>query len=574
MLCRQYKAMIEVKGRGRCKLRNSGGNAKETQKEQVFRYLDEFQEQDALDLFLDKTIPWRGFLTDGKIWYGWETRNRGYPQPIQGINWPVKPESPDEFLNFITKAIFPSGRQGKPPPSWNLAEDIKTHAETIRTLGEQYQSFSFYTTKLETWKGALGHAGLLDPKDSSLEYDASLFARHTALIWTSKIIIEILHGNRQVTDREILKTSLGQGFSAWLVEKEDGLEILTRMAQEISSYDWKGSSKDALKEIYHLLIDASERREFGEYYTPDWLAQKVVAETLDKPWLDRAIPQAADPEHSGEGISVLDPACGSGTFLMHSAERILTRIREKHPELGPKAREICLRMICGMDIHPIAVEMARATLETALPLPESEQDHELKPRVFLGDAMQMDLKDEESLFEKTVRIISPRRQILDVPRKLLVHRDSHAMIQELEDSAQEKRRPVLPGLDPETLDLAEKASTSLAKIIEKESNHIWAWRMRNLAGPMRLTDFKAGRIVTNPPWIVANNMNQGTRKKEVGKIRKRYGLTANARGSSAKGDLASIFSARCAGLYLPPPNSTPPPPPPQEEWVLCFPAPP
>lgn len=54
-----------------------------------------------------------------------------------------------------------------------------------------------------------------------------------------------------------------------------------------------------LKVLYESVIDAGVRHQLGEYYTPDWLAHQVVEATVTSPLTDR----------------VLDPACGSGTFI-------------------------------------------------------------------------------------------------------------------------------------------------------------------------------------------------------------------------------------------------------------------
>jgi len=65
--------------------------------------------------------------------------------------------------------------------------------------------------------------------------------------------------------------------------------------------------KDLLKEFYTILVDEQIRHDLGEYYTPDWLAQRVL----------NAVAYNGDLS-----ATVLDPACGSGTFL-----ECITRMR-------------------------------------------------------------------------------------------------------------------------------------------------------------------------------------------------------------------------------------------------------
>jgi type I restriction-modification system DNA methylase subunit len=69
---------------------------------------------------------------------------------------------------------------------------------------------------------------------------------------------------------------------------------------------------DVLKALYESLIDPVQRHDLGEYYTPDWLAAKVVRRVVDQPLTQ----------------FVLDPACGSGTFLFQAIRRLLAAARD------------------------------------------------------------------------------------------------------------------------------------------------------------------------------------------------------------------------------------------------------
>jgi hypothetical protein len=73
-----------------------------------------------------------------------------------------------------------------------------------------------------------------------------------------------------------------------------------------------------LKVLYESLVDPDQRHHLGEYYTPDWLAGRVVVAVVDKPLTQR----------------VLDPACGSGTFLFHAVRQL---IAAGEAEVGPDA---------------------------------------------------------------------------------------------------------------------------------------------------------------------------------------------------------------------------------------------
>ena len=75
----------------------------------------------------------------------------------------------------------------------------------------------------------------------------------------------------------------------------------------------------------------NERKTSGSYYTPDSLVQTLLDSALD-PVLDRVESEADDPAKALLGVTVIDPGCGSGHFLLAAARRIATR----WPTPGPR----------------------------------------------------------------------------------------------------------------------------------------------------------------------------------------------------------------------------------------------
>jgi hypothetical protein len=123
----------------------------------------------------------------------------------------------------------------------------------------------------------------------------------------------------------------------------------------------------------------SERKKSGSYYTPSDLITLVLNESLD-PLIDRAL-RASDPEAALLALTVCDPACGSGHFLVAAARRIakaLASVRTGDPEPPPDhvrdaLRDVVGRCIYGVDINDLAIEIAKIalwleTLERGKPL--------------------------------------------------------------------------------------------------------------------------------------------------------------------------------------------------------------
>ena len=162
-------------------------------------------------------------------------------------------------------------------------------------------------------------------------------------------------------DRDRLHDTLTQGFSAWLLDAAgtNGEELLDGVIEEVDCYDWQSGGRDTLKDLYHAAIPRSIRHDFGEYYTPDWLARAVCEEVMDAEWRKDVIDRAVATWHSGP--AVIDPSCGSGTFLYHATQLLLEDARA-HPQLSgsPEAIvEVVNELVVGIDLHPVAVELAK-----------------------------------------------------------------------------------------------------------------------------------------------------------------------------------------------------------------------
>ncbi|MFO0560255.1 MAG: N-6 DNA methylase [Polyangiales bacterium] len=162
--------------------------------------------------------------------------------------------------------------------------------------------------------------------------------------------------------------------------------------------DWRAVGAEELGSVYESLLELSpsvasngtfelkvvsgnDRKTTGAYYTPSALVEVLLEQSLD-PVLDEA---CAKPESERQeallSLTVCDPACGSGHFLLAAARRIARRLageRAHGNEPSPEAvrhalREVIARCIYGVDINPMAVELCKVSLwmealEPGLPL--------------------------------------------------------------------------------------------------------------------------------------------------------------------------------------------------------------
>ncbi|MFD6275193.1 Eco57I restriction-modification methylase domain-containing protein [Streptomyces sp. NPDC060209] len=159
-----------------------------------------------------------------------------------------------------------------------------------------------------------------------------------------------------------------------------GAEELGSIYESLLELVPQHSAVDRTFELVELA--GNTRKTTGSYYTPSSLIECLLDTTLD-PVLDDAVKRgeeaaatAGEPDPAdaivGEllSLTVCDPACGSGHFLVAAARRIAKRVaavREHNPEptLGAvrhALHEVVARCIYGVDLNPMAVELAKVSL--------------------------------------------------------------------------------------------------------------------------------------------------------------------------------------------------------------------
>jgi hypothetical protein len=119
-------------------------------------------------------------------------------------------------------------------------------------------------------------------------------------------------------------------------------------------------------------VAGSERKTSGSYYTPEELVRLLILSALLPVIRDRLSNATTQEEKAAAllAIRVLDPACGSGHFLLAAARRLaleLARIQAGDDEPSEDLRRHCLRQVVahciyGVDKNPMAVELCKVAL--------------------------------------------------------------------------------------------------------------------------------------------------------------------------------------------------------------------
>ena len=417
--------------------------------------------------------------------------------------------------------------------------------------------------KMKLWLDMLRGSGMAPETDAARH---RLFTAHCFLVSIARGVVHtLLHPGAKPDPKELL----GNGFPAWIIEVEEGRKWAKDLLERVHSHEWRRTAVDVLRPIYERFVDASDRRDFGEVYTPDWLAEMMVSEALDEEWCNQAVPIALAElrgEGRADGVGVLDPTCGSGAFLFHCAKRILASESAQELTPGQQANVVC-RLVYGIDIHPVAVEFSRATLLRALPAMPSAEN--MAPGIYQGDALMLRKTDVGPLFEPCngeILIQMPDGHEIVLPRTFTEHPDFPDMLRRMVDSA--ARGGSLPadiGFANENAEdraMVAACHQIFTKVIGKEGNSVWTWHITNVLGPDRLARRKVNRIVANPPWVKLVNIRTQERKRALermaGKDRHAGHLNLWVGGKQAPHfDIAQLFVRHARSAYLSEPDSDP-----------------
>jgi hypothetical protein len=287
----------------------------------------------------------------------------------------------------------------------------------------------------------------------------------------------------------------------------------------IASLDLFGVTFDAFREVYQNILPREVRRCIGEFYTSDML----VKEVLDAAGLDaRAIRQLYEKWKHGERDTViLDPACGSGSFLVAVIRRIFGALGDRPP--GDIAKFIEENVV-GIDINPFAVEMARLNVIATISEEMARRGGTYVPRrvqVYWADSLAR-VRNSESLYYKVLRIDVPALQRaigadrIEVPHcggaGPLYVLDAVVRLAERGGDVGELAEDVARrcGVKPDLVrrDL-ERLYGAVRRILESGNSRVIAAIKNTLA--VRDLLGRCSYVIGNPPWVRVHRLEPGVR---------------------------------------------------------------
>ena len=523
--------------------------------QQLDDYLEQSEKQGRIRM---------GILTDGKRWLlRWS--NAG---PVRtALPYAFTLEDADRWIALFEwlRDHALSAEGDKQPSRSAIAQHFGPTAPTyerdiaaLKSLYDLHADSSTIRVKRQLWENLLT-AALGEIARSSAQLD-DLFVRHTYLSAVIGMVVQASFGGdiRRLAETDPADLLLGRDFRsktglqgvvesdffAWPTEA-GGMPLLRTLARRIARFDWKKAPTDIAAILYETVIPPDERRQLGEYYTPDWLARAIVREVVTDP-LDQY---------------VLDPACGSGTFVAEA----VTHFIEAANATALDSKEVLewLRFsVAGIDVHPVAVHLARAAwvLAAQPAIKAAVEDGfaaNITVPVYLGDALQLRFRTGDMFAEHnvTVQVEDEENTELVFPVSLVDRAETFdALMSDVAEAIERGDDPALALDDHQIMESGERQIVrqtidAMQRLHTEGRNHIWAYYTRNLVRPVALSRRKVNVIVGNPPWLIYRNTASTLRTELERQSKDLYGIWVGGRHANHQ-DISSLFFARCVDLYL------------------------
>ncbi|HOQ17338.1 MAG TPA: N-6 DNA methylase [Defluviitaleaceae bacterium] len=356
--------------------------------------------------------------------------------------------------------------------------------------------------------------------------------------------------NGGIYARKGITNFLEGDFFRWYLDTFESPELkdaIREIARALSEFEPATSTldpvstRDLLKKLYQYLVPQEVRHRLGEYYTPDWLAELLLNEVgYDGNTLKR----------------FLDPACGSGTFLVLAIQRAIRHGREKEriPDL-----EIVKRIVAniwGFDLNPLAVIAARTNYLFALGDLVNEildRGGKIEIPIYLCDSVLTPTRTTGNLFGEFLEVSTSVAKF-QVPAEWV--RDGGFLLANAAPLVEEMVKnqysvnEALERFKKEGLVFSHNEQVvkdfynQILELEKQNKNGIWARFLKNSFAPMVAGKFDF--VVGNPPWILWEFLSKEYRNA-TSNLWQDYKLLPKG---FSRPDFSMLFTYASADYYL------------------------
>jgi len=363
-----------------------------------------------------------------------------------------------------------------------------------------------------------------------------------------RVKMEQLEGGGHFSDLGIKNFLEGDFFRWYLDAWNEGLfQGVKRVVSELLNFEPATPTiepeyaRDLLKRLYQFLVPKKLRHDLGEYYTPDWIAERILNQV---------------GYHGNPDKRLLDPGCGSGTFLVLAIKRVKQYADSRFLDPRTVVQKI-IKNIVGFDLNPLAVIAARTNYLLAL----GELRRYISPLeipVYMCDSIRTP-SEYASLFEKYYPL-ETSQGVFTVPAEVSSKEEIEHLTSTIEECLRiecsleqfvHQVQQRIPIHSERSIRILEDLYQKVLRLEQRGEDGLWARFIKNAFAPLFVGRFDY--VVGNPPWVNWESLSDDYRKATT-KLWKKYGLFSlkgwQSRMGGGKKDLAMLFTYASIDNYL------------------------
>jgi len=316
-------------------------------------------------------------------------------------------------------------------------------------------------------------------RDTAVSFRERLRVVEDGTIFSSAGVVNMLAGN----------------YFSWVLDDPDW-ESISRPLEDLFenlarlSFDVTGKPPDSVRDLfkgtYEQFVPRELRHALGEIYTPDWLAEHVLDVLEWSPTDD-----------------LLDPTCGTGTFLLEAVRR---RLAAAEKSKSPITAEQALAGLFGFDLNPLAVLAAKASLIVVF-ASRLNTGTPLRLPVFLADAVNIAELESDGSFCQILQTEKGLRQFR-LPGSLARSHRLHEFFGLVRHAVVSKSPPervaaslenLTRGLSPAELEMIGATITTLKELHRENRDGVWCSILADRFAAASIG--RVSHIAGNPPWV-------------------------------------------------------------------------
>ena len=461
----------------------------------------------------------------------------------------------EDFYYWLDRFLFNETKQFATLKSIEQAFGFQSNIfiESYRELNLCFNDVKKYgeiQVSFEQWHKFLSIAyGQFDKRED-------VFLIHTYLsVFAKMLAYSVLSNNDYIEEDEMLNILNGSVFQTfnitnfvdndffyWVSDDRNFpklKKVFRLIAQELSAFDFENVQEDILKGVYQELIDLDTRHKLGEYYTPDWLCERIVREF--------------DFEKCKK---ILDPSCGSGSFLRAAIQRIKQQAPEKTPEEINK-------QIYGIDIHPLSVQIAKTTVLLSLGKEVKNSRKPIQINILLANTLYSPI-NENTLFGEEFEMpidhkgckvnslilnnVVEFNQALDICDQLSSHGLNEKPMN-LENFTNILQKHLSNNTNGSFANSYYEIYKGFKHTKEQKRDGIWKFIISNQYKPYFLYEF-FDFIIGNPPWFTYKSIKNETYQNILDDLANKYHVKPQRVANYPQMEIAAIFLAHCSSYFL------------------------